>query len=179
MFKIVECIGHFECICQWAEIILEWYHHSKTRIHTWIDLQSYQLLGGILPMDPYQLWVNAFYLLLWQPQHVAWWHHKLLFRQLYYSIGWPWLLFKFFFSYWPLKKGILTCCRTRFPLTDSKVAELRVMKKQLSLRSGSFGVGIGTHFPGSLQLHDAVQRQFAPVPKSSSNNHRTADMHFC
>ena len=58
----------------------------------------------------------------------------------------------------------------RLPLTDSKVAELRVMKKQLNLRSGSLGVGIGTHLPGSLQLHDDVHRQFAPVPYSSSKN---------
>ena len=57
----------------------------------------------------------------------------------------------------------------RFPLTDSKVAELRVMKKQLNLRSGSFGVGIGTHLPGSLQLQDDVHRQFAPVPYRVQN----------
>ena len=56
----------------------------------------------------------------------------------------------------------------RFPLTDSIVAELRVMKKQLNLRSGSFGVGIGTHLVGSLQLQEDVHRQFAPVPFLSS-----------
>ena len=71
----------------------------------------------------------------------------------------------------------------RFPWTDSKVAELRVMKKQLNLRSGSFGVGIGTHLPGSLQLHDDVQRQFAPVPYLSSkepvkNDRKITDNEF-
>ena len=59
------------------------------KIHTWIDLQSYQWLEGILLLDPYQLWEDAFYLLLWQLQHVAWLRHRLLFRQWYYSIGWP------------------------------------------------------------------------------------------
>ena len=57
-------------------------------------------------------------------------------------------------------------------MNDSKVAELRVMKKQLNLRSGSFGVGIGTHLLGSLQLQDDVQRQFAPVPYLSSKFRR-------
>ena len=140
----------------------------KIWVRTWIDLKSYRSLEDTLLLDPYQLWVNAFYLLLWQPQHVVWWHHKLLFRQWYYSIGWPRILLK----NWSIKYRCLTCCRRRPPLNDSKVAELRVMKKQLNLRSGSFGVGIGTHLLGSLQLQDDVQRQFAPVPYLSSKFRR-------
>ena len=143
----------------------------ELKIHTWTDLQSYQLLEGILPLDPYQLWASAFYLLLWQLQHVAWLLHRLLFRQWYYSIGWPEKNVNV--MTWFISEK--TCCRMRFPLTDSRVAELRVMKKQLNLRFGSSGVGIGTHLPGSLQLHDAVQRQFAPVPYWSWKKYQKND----